>query len=199
MKTVLAAALLLTLGLASQQANAAGPVPRNMGEFTMATPAGAKISISSYKGKVMVVQFLSVTCPHCQKFSQTLTKLMGDPDLKGFQPLGCAFDEGIKPENVNSYVSTYKVGMPVGYSDRTKVLGYLGISVMERIGVPQIVIIDKKGQIRAQTDSDGGGKLSDEIYLKAYITSLLKEGSAGPASKATPAAKAKAPKVKDGD
>jgi hypothetical protein len=67
------------------------------------------------------------------------------------------------------------------------VLSYLGISELERIGVPQIVVIDRKGVIREQSTSQGGGPLGDPAHLKPLIESLLAEG-----------APAKAP-VKSGD
>jgi len=183
MKTALIAALVLTLGLVSQQAAyAQAAVPRPAEKFTATDVAGKPLSLATFKGKVTVLQFLSVECPHCQKFSQLLTKFQADPSLKGFQAMGIAFDTGINAAAVTNYIKTYNVGMPVGYSDRLKVLNYLGISVMTNIGVPQIVIIDQKGMVRAQTDTNGGGKLGDETYLKSYLTSLLKEGSAGPGS-----------------
>jgi hypothetical protein len=56
-------------------------------------------------------------------------------------------------------------------------LSYLGISELERIGVPQIVVIDRKGVIRAQSPSEGGGPLGDPAQLKPLIENLLAEGA----------------------
>jgi len=53
----------------------------------------------------------------------------------------------------------------------------LGISELERIGVPQIVVIDRKGQIREQSTSQGGGPLGDPAHLKPLIESLLAESA----------------------
>lgn len=175
----------MMLGLSAQ---AAAPVPRPAKEFTVATPQGQQILISSLKGKVAVVQFLFTWCPHCQAFSKVLTELNTEYGARGFQALGVAFDEldpkdpvPLKDKAV-AYTKQY-AGFPVGVSNRSSVLSYLGISELERVGVPQIIVIDRKGVIREQTTSEGGGELGNPAHLKPLIESLLAEGAAakGPA------------------
>jgi hypothetical protein len=46
-----------------------------------------------------------------------------------------------------------------------------------------VVVIDKKGMIRAQSPPQGDGNLQDESKLRELIESLLKEG--GPVTKRT--------------
>jgi thiol-disulfide isomerase/thioredoxin len=175
-------ALLLALGLsATFTAEAAAPVPRPSKEFTVATPQGQQILLSSLKGKVTVVQFLFTWCPHCQAFSKVLTQLNSEYGPRGFQALGVAFDDDDPKtpplkEKALAYGQQY-AGFPVGVSSRTPVLGYLGISELERIGVPQIVVIDRKGVIREQSPSTGGGALGDVTHLKPLIESLLAEAA----------------------
>ncbi len=174
-------ALLITLGAAlGLPVQAAAPVPRPAKEFTVATPQGQQILISSLKGKVAVVQFLFTWCPHCQAFSQVLTQLNSEYGPRGFQALGVAFDDddGKMPlkDKVIGYTKQY-AGFPVGFSTRSTVLSYLGISELERIGVPQIVVIDRKGVIREQSPSSGGGPLGDPAHLKPLVEMLLAEGA----------------------
>ena len=171
-------ALLITLGTTlGLPAQAAAPVPRPAKEFTVATPQGQHILLSSLKGKVVVVQFLFTWCPHCQAFSKVLTQFNSEYGPRGFQALGVAFEDDVPKDKVVSYAQQY-AGFPVGVSNRSTVLGYLGISELERIGVPQIVVIDRKGVIREQTSSQGGGPLGDPAHLKPLIESLLAEGGA---------------------
>src|ERR1700689_3866510 len=83
--------LLAALGIS---AFAAPPVvPRPAKELEIVEPGGKHDLLTSYKGKVVVVQFLYTTCPHCQAYSQLLTKLQGEYGTKGFQCLGAAFNE----------------------------------------------------------------------------------------------------------
>ena len=56
-------------------------------------------------------------------------------------------------------------------------LSYLGIPELERIGVPEIVVIDRKGVIREQSPTEGGGPLTNEMHLRSVIESLLAEGA----------------------
>src|ERR1700730_10375283 len=123
-------ALFIALGVAVQ---AQAPLPRPSKEFTVATPQGQQILLSSLKGKVCVVQFLFTWCPHCQAFSKVLTQLNAEYGPRGFQALGVAFDDQDTkdPVPLKDKVVTYtqqNAGFPVGVSSRTPVLSYLGIS-----------------------------------------------------------------------
>jgi thiol-disulfide isomerase/thioredoxin len=167
-------ALFLAFGLSAQ---AAAPVPRPSKEFTVATPQGQQILLSSLKGKVAVVQFLFTWCPHCQAFSKVLTQLNSEYSARGFQALGVAFEDDVTKDKAVSYGQQY-AGFPVGVSSRSTVFSYLGLSELERIGVPQIVVIDRKGVIREQTTSEGGGALGSVDHLRPLVESLLAEGAA---------------------
>ena len=183
MRTLTTVAAFIALGVS---ALAAPPVPRQAKELDVAEPSGAHHLLSSYKGKVVVVQFLFTTCPHCQAFSRdVLTKLQQDYGPRGFQALGVAFDEADN-NKVKAYVSTYKVGFPVGPAARDTVLSFLGFSIMDRLVVPQIAVIDKKGMLVQQTEAnpDGPAKLQNEAYLRGLVESLL--GGAPSTSNAKP-------------
>ena len=159
-------ALFLALGLSLQ---AAAPVPRPSKEFTVVTPQGQQILLSGLKGKVVVVQFLATWCPHCQRFSQMLTQINMEYGPRGFQAVGVAFDDddgkGPLKDKAAAYAKQY-AGFPVGYSTRSTVLGYLGISELERIGYPEVVVLDRKGVIREQSPTQGGGPLTDAAHLR---------------------------------
>jgi hypothetical protein len=53
--------------------------------------------------------------------------------------------------------------------------GYLGRDAAERLMVPQIVVIDRKGVIRAQSRPVREISLEDENYLRQLIDTLIKE------------------------
>lgn len=178
---------------AGASALAAPPVPRPAKQLEIVEPSGKHDLLSNYKGKVVVVQFLSTTCPHCQAFSQLLTKLQGEYGPKGFQALGAAFNEAT-PEMVKEYTAKYATGFPVGPMDRNTVLGFMGFSVMDQVYVPQIAIVDRRGQIREETEPrpEGPSPLQVEAHLRMMIEKLLAE-SAGGATKSGAAVTHKAP------
>jgi peroxiredoxin len=168
------------------------PVPRPAKEFTFVEPSGKQTLLSNYKGKVVLIQFLYTTCPHCQALSVLLTKIGNDLGPRGFQPLGVAFDEATAGKAAG-YAKQFNVGFPVSYASRDTVMSYLGLSVMDRFVVPQIMVIDKKGVVRAQSAPMGTEQLQTESYLRTFIDDLLKEGSTTSATKKTTAAVAKKP------
>jgi len=65
---------------------------------------------------------------------------------------------------------------------------------MDRLGVPQLAIIDKKGVIRVQSEPLGAsGEMQSEPFLTKTINELLAEGSGKSAAKPAPTAPKSAP------
>jgi peroxiredoxin len=149
------------------------PVPRPAKEFTCSDADGKPVSLSKFKGKVVLIQFLITNCSHCQALSRVLTKLQAEYGPQGFQAFGVAINDAT-PEMVRSYVKDYGLGIPVGFAPRDQAVSYLGVSEVERMGVPQVMIIDRHGVVQAQSDAQGTPDLQDETYLRRFIGELLK-------------------------
>ena len=66
--------------------------PRVAPDLTMTEPSGAQTRLSSYSGKVTVVEFLFTSSPHCQELARLLAKLQVDLASSGFQAVGVAID-----------------------------------------------------------------------------------------------------------
>ncbi len=165
---------LAALVAAAAPALAIPPVPRPSGEFVINLPDGTQKLLSNYRGKVVCLAFISTTCPHCQHASQVLTKLYQEYGSQGFQPLAVAFNPMAKML-VPGFVKDLGIGFPVGAAESDVVFNYLGISPLERSVVPQLLWIDRNGQIRSQTPSMGDDKMLGEPYWREMITTLLKE------------------------
>ena len=150
------------------------PVPRPAPEFVIQYNDGHQALLSSFRGKVVALEFLYTTCPHCQHSSQVFSKLNGEFASKGFQPLGVAFND-MPQMLVPDFIKQNNVNFPVGFSSRDAVLTFLGIPVIERFVVPQIVWIDRKGIIRSQTPALGDEKQLQESYWREMIETLSKE------------------------
>jgi peroxiredoxin len=153
------------------------PVPRPAVDFQMLSPSGKVVKLSDYRGKVVVVQFLYTTCTHCQATARTLNSLEQELGPRGLQVLGIAFNPDVQqqPGTITDFIKSNNVAFPVGAASRDTVLGYLGISVMERFAVPQIVIIDRRGSIRAQSKFMGSPELQDVSSLRPLLDGLLQE------------------------
>ena len=175
---------------------AAAPVPRPTKEFTVTLPSGKQNLLSSYRGKVVMTAFMFTTCPHCQALSKIITKLQAELGPRGFQALGVTFNDEVNTPNpaanaqvTGAFVKEFEVGFPVGFASRDSVLSYLGVSSIDSWVVPQVVIIDRKGVIRAQSASRGTADLQTETYLRKFLGDLLDEGGAKSAAPAKAPAK----------
>src|SRR5215216_6447227 len=67
-------------------------IPRPAMDYVITLPNGQTTSVGKYKGKVMAVEFLLTTCPHCQKTSRALSQATKEFGAKGFQALGVAIN-----------------------------------------------------------------------------------------------------------
>lgn len=168
------ASTILAVCLASAAA-AKPPVPRSAGDFRVVDASGKPLQFSHYFGNVVVVQFLSTTCQHCQATARMLSKLQTELSPRGLQVIGVAFNpEAQRPGVIDEFVKNNEVTFPVGSAYYDAVLSYLGVSPMERVVVPQMMIIDRHGMVRAQSEVSGSPELQDESYLRNFLDPLLK-------------------------
>ena len=190
MRILASAAALIALSVTSF---AMPPVPRKSPDFVITDPTGKPVPISSFKGKIVVMPLMFTTCPHCQREAQMLTKLQKEFANRGVVMQGTVFNNA-NAAMAAQFVKEFNIGFPVGFNTRDQVMGYLGLSVMDRWVVPQVVIIDKDGTIVAQSAAEGTPELQDEAYIRNFLEKLLKGGGAAPKTSSTAAPKAVAKK-----
>jgi len=171
MQRLIAFLTFLTLG---SSAIAVQPLPRRSPEFVIVEPSGKQTLLSNLKGKVVLLEFLMTNCPHCQRASRTIARLHQELGPRGFTPIGIAFEPSLTPRMVAGFVQQSGIAYPMGISTPDAVDSYLGRSQMERFMVPQIVVIDRQGLIRAQSGPNGDPNLENETYLRNLLDSLLK-------------------------
>jgi len=168
-------AVLLALGVFP--ASGTVPVPRKSPDLLIVEPSGKQTRLSNLKGKVVMIEFLVTNCPHCLRVAQTISKLQWEMGARGLQSIGVAFDSGVNGQIVTKFTQQLAITYPVGYVSSDKVDSYLGRLGTERFRVPQIVVIDRKGVIRAQSRPTGEKNLEDEKYLRGLIQTLLGESA----------------------
>jgi peroxiredoxin len=154
---------------------------RRSPEFTISDSSGNTTQLSSFKGKVVVVEFLFVKSQHCMRVASVLNKLNNELGPSGFQAVGIVFDppnaEGTGAQLLPAVVDYLKLTYPLGYASKDDVDNYLGRSGNEILNIPQVVVIDKAGMIRATSGGRGGDPtLEDENSLRTLISGLLNEG-----------------------
>lgn len=164
------------LPVAAASSLEARELPRPSKELVIDLPGGKTLQLSSYKGKVLAVEFLLTTCPHCQKASQALEKVYKQLGPKGFQPVGIAINAG---GDVAEFVKKFGLSYPVGSMDHKIALDYLQHPAFERLMMPQMAFVDRKFTVRSQYPGDSPffSENEDQNVIKE-VDPLLKEGAA---------------------
>lgn len=175
-KFILAIILFIT---ACSLAVASGSVPRKAPELSFYDRSGKAISLANFRGKVVALEFLFIRSAHCARVAQTLNKLNGDLSSRGFQSISVAFSAPQSEADavtVDGFIESLRLAYPVGYTDKDNVDKFMDRGKFEVLNIPQVVIIDRAGVIRAQSGvRPGDPKLEDENSRRALIDGLLKE------------------------
>jgi peroxiredoxin len=157
----------------------AAELPRASPDFSINPPTGKAALLSSFKGKVVVMEFLFVKSQHCLRVARVLNNLQAELGARGFQSVAIAFDapnaSTTGGDLLGSVIDYLGLTYPVGYATRGEVDSYLGRSGNEILNIPQVVVIDRSGKIRAATGSGPNPSLEDANSLRVFVDSLLKE------------------------
>ena len=165
----------------------AGTLPRPAPEFTINLPGGQQAALSQYKGKTIVLIFILTYCPHCQKIVSFLSQDQNEYGSRGFQALASAIEDGAAAA-VPGFLKKFNPPFPVGSNARTPALEFLQHPMAERLIMPQLVVIDRQGMIRAQYAGDNAflDEAQADKNLRGKIEEMLKEGAPGGAKKRVP-------------
>lgn len=111
-------------------------------DFTLKDLRGQKQTLSSYRGKVVVLNFWSSTCAPCVKEIPSLNDLYRQLKPEGLVVLGIALDPSAQP--VSELVAKLKVEYPnLMDNDQEVYFDSYGL-----FGQPVSVIIDRQGVVR---------------------------------------------------
>jgi len=189
---VLVSSFLISSLPALSQALPGLPPLRKAPELSFKLPGGQKKQLSQYRGKVVALEFIQTTCPHCQAAAKVMTTLQGELGPKGLQALDVAVnttDEAV----IKQFILSQQVGFPVGWIDVGSpmdnimvLMNFMGMTANDRPQVPQQVLIDREGMIRYQTPPSGDFSALEQSVLRGRLLEILGQTSA-PRSKAPPA------------
>lgn len=118
----------------------------NAPDIVMNTPTGETLSLTSLKGKVVLIDFWASWCKPCRMENPNVVKLYAKYKDKGFEILGvsldkekAAWEQAIKDDNL-----TWKHVSDLAFWNSTVVKQY------NITGVPYTVLVDKEGKIIAK-------------------------------------------------
>lgn len=134
--------------------------------------------LSEYSGRTCVVAFILTTCSHCQFTTGVLNRIQKDYTAQGVQIIASAI-EPMSSLNIPDFRKKFTPEFPVGYNEQEYAAKFLGYAETDPMIVPQIVIVDKAGMIRAQIGGDAKEMLAEtqEKNLRAALDQVLRQGA----------------------
>jgi peroxiredoxin len=132
--------------------------------------SGKSAMLSSYRGRVVLLAFISTQCVHCQRASLVFEQLSHEFGGR-LQVAEVAFDEAADSA---AFTKRFGLTFPVGISTSDLAHDFLGITRGGRLGTPQVVIIDRSGVIRAQSERLGSPILQTRDYLSALLKAVAR-------------------------
>ena len=104
------------------------PVPRPAPEFKIVEASGKTTMLSSYRGRVVLLAFISTQCAHCQKASLVFEQL--SHEFAGrLQVAEAAFDEGA---DTAAFTKRFGLTFPVGVTTSDAAHAFLGVAAGAR-------------------------------------------------------------------
>ena len=145
-------------------------VLRKAPELAFNMPGQGGKLLSQYRGKVVALEFVLTTCPHCQAASKVMDKMQERYGPKGFQALDVAIDPSAD-SLVENFAKNYQVAFPVGWCTLDQMMTFMEFT--GRPVVPQLVFIDREGNIHYQTPRTGDAESMKEEVISKRIEELL--------------------------
>jgi peroxiredoxin len=117
-------------------------------DFRLADSKGRFVALSDFKGKPLLVEFLSTTCPHCQKFAPILDAVRAK--FKGRVGVVAIATYPDNASTINQFVQNYKVSYPILVDPgNTAAIGYLKPAPPNYgFSIPHLFVVDQSGYIR---------------------------------------------------
>ena len=144
-----------------------GPSAKSALSFTLQDLNGKTVSLSDFKGKVVVLDFWATWCPPCVKEIPHFIELYEQYKDQGFAMVGISLDRG-GISVVKSFAQKYRINYPILMTDGQVDKAYGGIP-----GIPTTFVIDKAGNIRQKYIG-----YREKAIFEADIKALLEEAKA---------------------
>lgn len=119
----------------------AAPADRALApDFSLPDLTGRRLSLSTYRGKVVLLDFWATWCDPCREEIPHFVELQNKYRDRGFQILGVSMDDG--PEPVRDFYQRFKMTYPVVMGNAKTGELYGGV-----LGLPIAFLIGRDGRI----------------------------------------------------
>jgi cytochrome c biogenesis protein CcmG/thiol:disulfide interchange protein DsbE len=120
-------------------------------DFTLQDAEGNDLTLSSYKGKVIILDFWATWCPPCRMEIPHFIELQETYGDSGLQVIGVSVDQQ-GWEAVRPFIQQYKINYPVVLLTNSGIYNAYQnlLPANERGGIPFTFVIDRNGRIQHQ-------------------------------------------------
>jgi len=116
-------------------------------EFSLQDLQGNALSLASYKGKVLVLNFWATWCPPCRREIPDFIEAYKEHQADGLEILGVSVDE-LSAEAVRDWVQKAGMNYPVAMATPKIIADYQPGNF-----IPATIVIDRGGRIRYRQSS----------------------------------------------
>ena len=132
--------------------------------FVLKDLSGHPLSLDTYQGKVILLDFWATWCPQCRKEIPAFIRLERQYRDRGFQVIGISVDNTARP--VRKFYEDYMMNYPVAMCDSLTRRVYGGLT-----GVPTTFLIARDGHIESKMV---GAPDNMEAYLGSFEARIQK-------------------------
>jgi thiol-disulfide isomerase/thioredoxin len=112
-------------------------------EFSLPDLGGQKLNLSSYRGKIVLLDFWATWCDPCREEIPHFVELQNKYGGQGLQIIGVSMDDG--PEPVRDFYKRFQMNYPVVMGNANTGELYGGV-----LGLPIAFLIGRDGRIIAK-------------------------------------------------
>jgi peroxiredoxin len=130
-------------------------------DFTLPQLSGQPLTLSGYRGKVILLDFWATWCEPCRVETPFFVDLQGKYGSRGLQIIGVSMDDTADP--VQGFYQQFKMNYPVVMGNAQIGEEYGGV-----LGLPIAFLIDRDGRIRSKHMG-----ATDASVFEREVTALL--------------------------
>ena len=134
---------------------------REAPDFTLPLVDGGQLRLSSYRGKIVLLDFWATWCVPCREETPNFVELQRKYGDRGLQIIGVSMDDS--PDPVRTFYHQFQINYPVVMGTADVGAAYGGV-----LGLPIAFLIDREGRIYAKHIG-----ATDRAVFENEITRLL--------------------------
>lgn len=140
-------------------------------DYVLTTLSGTELRLSALRGRVVLLDFFTATCPHCRAHAPFVAGLAKRYGERGLVVLNlCPHSPYAHREMVEEYARLAGIENEVVFSPSELMMSYMAADANGVYGVPQAILFDRSGRVVARfMNWDEGGQQAIEQAITRQL------------------------------